>query len=197
MNVKDIHSQKTAELNKVFKMLQNDVNTAKIISQQTEQELLNIDIKEYEIDQEIEDSFEACHKALDLRKQELKSKLAALCENKKSAMLYRSRHIDAFVNDVSGAKEFANSIIYHADPTEFIPLHLTLYRRLKMLTGQKFKKTLQVESPFFEPLRMNEDFLKFVTGMGQLSTVVHTRKLSWKRGRTDVGTTGARTPSSK
>lgn len=196
VNVKEIHSQKTAELNKVFKMLQNEVNTAKMISQQTEQELLNIDIKEYEIEQEIEDAFEACHKALDLRKQELKSKLAAMCENKKSAMLYRSRHIETYINDVTNAKEFANSITNHADPTEFIPLHLTLYRRLKMLTGQKFKKTLQVESPSFELIKMNDDFLRFVTGMGQLSTVVHTRRLSWKRGRTDVGTTGARTPSS-
>lgn len=197
LNVNDIHNQKTAELNRVFKMLQHDVNTAKLISQQTEQELLNIDIKEFEIEKEIDDVFEACHKALDVRKQEIRSKLTALCENKKSAMQYKTRHIETFINDVTSAKEFADSITHHADPTEFIPLHLTLYRRLKMLSGQKFKKILQIESPVFEPVRMNDEFQRFVSGMGQLSTTLHTRKLSLKRGRTDVGTIGAPTPSSK
>ncbi|XP_061194782.1 E3 ubiquitin-protein ligase TRIM56-like [Saccostrea echinata] len=195
VNVKDIHRQKTAELKKIFKMLEDEVNTAKLISQQTDQELLNIDIKEYEIEKEIEDVFEMCQKALDLRKQELKSKLAALCENKKSAMQHRARTLETFVDDVTSAKEFGDSIVHHTDPTEFIPLHLTLYRRLKMLTSQKIKKTFQVESPVFDPARMDDEYQRLVRSMGQLSTTVHTRKLNFRRGRTDMGTSGAPTPS--
>lgn len=197
LNVKDIHDQKTAELKKIFKMLDDDVNTAKMICQQTEQELLNIDIKEFEIEKEIEDTFELCHKALDLRKREIKSNLAALCENKKSSMQYKTKNLESFVEDVTSAKDFADSIVHHADPTEFIPLHLTLYRRLKMLTGQKFKKTMQVESPIFDPSRMDDEFQRLVRGMGQLSTTIHTRKLNFRRGRTDVGTSEAPTPSGK
>lgn len=81
-------------------------------------------------------------------------------------MIYRFRYIEIYINDVINVKEFVSSIINYVDLIEFILLYLILYWRFKMLIGQKFKKILQVEFFFFEFVKMNDDFLRFVIGMG-------------------------------
>lgn len=111
------------------------MSSAKFILQQTEQELLNIDIKELEIEKDIDDSFARCQKMLLKRQQALKDQLAVVCEQKKSNIQRHVETIENYLDSATNAKDFSQHVLNHTDPTEFVPLHATLMHRLHNMTS--------------------------------------------------------------
>ncbi|CAG2210136.1 TRIM56 [Mytilus edulis] len=185
-NMNDVHVEKKHELDKIFRMLEEDVKIAKELHKQTEQEMVNLDIKEFEVEQELDDAVKRCHDMIERRREDLREKVAILTDAKKSSLRARAEQLESFIQGVTGAREFSENIMTHTDVSEFVPLHTTLYRRLKVLTKHHVKKTMQIESPAFEPTRMEGDFHRFVKGMGNVTTVTHNKQLCTTRGHSDV-----------
>ncbi|KAL5003976.1 hypothetical protein ScPMuIL_017432 [Solemya velum] len=194
-NVHDIYQQKKAELKTMFKALDANVVNAKSLLQQTEQEMLNLDIKELEIEKDIDKAFEVCHSILEQRKADLKRKLASTTEGKKATLHKQIEKLEHYVDGSSNAQEFSSHIINYTDPTEFMPLFSTLHERLRSLTSHRITQNLQVESPDFEPRQMDADFQRVVKGMGRLSTSVCTRRIPISRGQTELTMSSARRPA--
>lgn len=185
-NLEDIHHEKKHELGRIFRMLEEDVKVARELYKQTEQEMTNLDIKEFEVEKELDDAVKKCHDILERRRDELRRKVAIITDAKKSTLRARLEQLESFIHGVTGAKEFSENIICHTDATEFVPLHTTLYRRLKVLTKHQFKKTMQIESPAFEPVHMDSEFERFAKGMGTVSTIIHNKQLCLTRGHSDA-----------
>lgn len=137
INIQDLYKTKRAELELFFKKLDSKMSSAKTVLQQTEQELLNIDIKELELEKDIDDAFERCHEILSRRHTQLKEQMVSVCEKKKSRVQHRVESIEAYIENVGNAKEFSNNVILHTDPSEFVPLHTTLMQRLKDMATLK------------------------------------------------------------
>lgn len=196
-NMDEIHSQKKHELERIFRMLEEDVKVAKKLHKQAEQEMVNLDIKEFEVEKELDDAIKICHDMIERRREELREKLAILTDTRKTTLRARAEQLETFIHGVTGAREFSENIITHTDATEFVPLHTTLYRRLKVLTKQQLKKTMQIESPIFEPTKMESDFHRFAKTMGTISTTVHNKHLSVTRGHSDVSLVSLRNTQCK
>lgn len=137
INVQDLYKLKKAELDRLFKSLDNDMSSAKFLLQQTEQELLNIDIKELEIEKDIDDAFDQCHKMLLQRQRSLKDHLASICEQKKTNIQRHVETIENYLDSAANAKDFSLHVLNHTDPTEFVPLHATLMQRLRNMSSIK------------------------------------------------------------
>ncbi|WAR27917.1 TRI56-like protein [Mya arenaria] len=118
INVQDLYKLKKNELEKLFASLDSDMSSAKFILQQTEQELLNIDIKELEIEKDIDDVFEKFQKVLAKRQRQLKEELSAVCEKKKSDIQRHVESLENYLDSASNAKDFSYHVINHTDPTE-------------------------------------------------------------------------------
>ncbi|KAL4220091.1 hypothetical protein ACF0H5_020502 [Mactra antiquata] len=168
--------------------------SAKIILQQTEQELLNIDIKELEIEKDIDDAFDGCQKILNKRRQQLKDRLAIVCEQKKSNIQCHVETIENYLDSAVNAKDFSLHVLNHTDPTEFVPLHTTLLQRLKLMSTHKFdRQVLKIESPKFENEKLEKDFEQYCGLMGEISTTSQQKRLAISRGSTHIGISSAST----
>ena len=137
INVQDIYNLKKAEMDKLFKSLEGDISAARLILQQTEQELLNMDIKELEIEKDIDDSFDKCKKLLTKRQKKLKDQLSVLCDLKKSDIQKHVEALENYLDSAACAKDFSQHVLSHTDPTEFVPLHATLLQRLQTMSNLK------------------------------------------------------------
>ncbi|KAH3823174.1 hypothetical protein DPMN_124973 [Dreissena polymorpha] len=113
------------------------MSSVKFVLQQTEQELLNIDIKELEVEKDIDDAFERCQKILSQRQRQLKDQLATLCEQKKGRIQAYVESLEGYLDSAASARDFSNHVINHTDLTKFVPLHSTLMQRLKKMSALK------------------------------------------------------------
>ncbi|XP_060593856.1 protein PML-like [Ruditapes philippinarum] len=194
INVQDLYKVKKEELGHLFKTLEEDMSSAKFILQQTEQELLNLDIKELEIEKDIDDVFERCQKTLLKRQRALKDQLASICEQKKSGIQRHIEIIENYLDGAANAKDFSLHVLNHTDPTEFVPLHTTLLHRLQNMSALKFdRQVLSIESPVFDNTRTESEFQVFTKSMGDISTVTQKKKLAISRGHTHIGASSAST----
>jgi hypothetical protein len=82
----EIHSQKKHELERIFRMLEEDVKVAKELHKQAEQEMVNLDIKEFEVEKELDDAIKICHDMIERRREELREKLAILTDTRKATL---------------------------------------------------------------------------------------------------------------
>ncbi|KAL3848121.1 hypothetical protein ACJMK2_018999 [Sinanodonta woodiana] len=187
INVQDIYNHKREELDKMFETLDEDIQSAKLVLKQAEKELLNMDIKELEVEKDIDETFARCRKVLDRRQSQLKESLAILCEEKKANVQEEVELLEGYIDGAANAKDFSTHVVGHSDPSEFIPLYSILVQRLKSLNNYKVnKKTLKIESPAFEAKEMEEEFEKVAETIGKLNTVVEHKKLNISRGNTDI-----------
>ena len=141
INVQDIYNRKKAEMDTLFKTLDRDISAAKFVLHATEQELLNMDIKELEIEKDIDESFEKCKRILSKRQKKLKDQLSLLCDHKKSDIQKYVETLEAYLDSAAGAKDFSAHVLSHTDPTEFVPLHATLLQRLQTMSNLKVSCT--------------------------------------------------------
>ena len=137
INVQDIYKIKKAEMDQLFKNLQGDISAAKFILQQMEQELLNMDIKELEIEKDIDEVFERFRAILSKRQRKLKEELALVCEEKKSKLQSQVEKLENYLDSAANAKDFSLHVLNHTDPTEFVPLYTTLLHRLRDMSNLK------------------------------------------------------------
>lgn len=143
INIQDLYKTKRAELGIVFKKLEADISSAKTMLQHTEQEVLNIDIKELELEKDIDDAFDRCKMIISRRQSQLREQLSSVCEQQKTRIQKHVESIENFLDSAANAKDFSNHVIKHTDPTEFVPLHTTLMQRLRSMSA------LKVGSPNF------------------------------------------------
>lgn len=137
INVQDLYQLKKTELEQLFKTWETDMSSVKFVLQQTEQELLNIDIKELEVEKDIDDAFERCQKILSQRQRQLKDQLATSCEQKKGRIQAYVETLEGYLDSAANARDFSHHVINHTDPTEFVPLHSTLMQRLRKMSALK------------------------------------------------------------
>ncbi|XP_033759354.1 transcription intermediary factor 1-alpha-like [Pecten maximus] len=188
-NTEDARQLKLTEVKRLFGHLEDAVTLTRKLTEQLKQEILNIDIREFEMEKEVDATFAQIQAMLDERKADLKTDISKTFEKQRTALVSKSEKIGSFSDRVENAKTFSVNISRNCDPSEFLLLYNILQRRLKFLTRHEVNKSVQISTPAFDTQNVLTQFKAFVSTLGNISTETRTRNLTFFRNQTDLTST--------
>ncbi|OWF56684.1 E3 ubiquitin-protein ligase TRIM56 [Mizuhopecten yessoensis] len=99
-NIEEVQQLKMTELKRVFCHLGDMVTFTRTIVEQLEQEILNIDIREFEMEKELESTFTECQRMLEKRKDDLKAEISKICKRQRVVLVSKSEKMGNFIDTV-------------------------------------------------------------------------------------------------
>ncbi|XP_060583449.1 uncharacterized protein LOC132739698 isoform X2 [Ruditapes philippinarum] len=129
-NINDVYLENKRVVEGLLIDVKHKRGLAEEAIQSIEDEIQNLYIKESATDEEIDQSFLACQKQLEKRKNELKEKLAATSKAKKKGMESQLDKLISEKNSLDHAARFSNNVLGYSDTTEFLQMKDALFGRL-------------------------------------------------------------------
>ncbi|XP_060075692.1 E3 ubiquitin-protein ligase TRIM56-like [Ylistrum balloti] len=188
-NINEVQQLKMIEMTRLLSHLEDVVTLTKTMTDQLKQEVLNIDIREFELEKVVEAKFSECQKALEKRKNDIKADISKLCEQQKAALVSQSEKMGNFIDRVENASNFSQAISTYSAPSEFLILYNVLYRHLRLLARHKLNKSVKITIPVFDTRHFLTQFTAMVSTLGTVSTETCAKNMTFSRNHTDLTTT--------
>ncbi|KAJ8310256.1 hypothetical protein KUTeg_012121 [Tegillarca granosa] len=167
-NLVEYHAGKLLKLQECLKVMDESIKVSNMSVQHFKQELVNMDISEYETEKEIDKCFSDCFKALESRRLEMKEQFSSICQTKKKGLQSHVSKVEHFLEDIINAREFLQNLLKHTDPTEFVNLYRTFSNRQKSLSNEDIDLNRDFKMPTFDPLNMGDEYLGIVSKLGTI-----------------------------